>query len=215
MKPRLRFGVLAEDPLFPWHPPVKAAVLQTADLLRAQGHEVVDLTPQQCLVGESYDVASQMFGLDKTPARILADGGEPLVPSLLYIREAVRGIRFDRSFLPDTRKIKDGLERLSILNVKRSEIQEAWREVWVGFQLDAVIGPAAQNTAVEHDMYALAPYTCIFNLLDVSNDEFSRVTNTSLTVFQYPACVVPVGYVKKSDPGEHFEKYFGQFAPPC
>ncbi|ROW02769.1 hypothetical protein VSDG_01721 [Cytospora chrysosperma] len=166
LKSGLKFGVLAEDPLFPWHPPVKAAVAETADLLRAQGHEIVYLTSQQCLVGESYDVASQMFGLDKTVGRIVAESGEPLVPSLLYIREAVRGINFNRSYLRDTRAIKDRLERLSILNVKMSDIQEAWRKLWVEYRLDAVVGPGAQNTAVEHDMYALAPYTCLFNLLD-------------------------------------------------
>lgn len=196
LKSGLKFGVLAEDPLFPWHPPVKVAVATTADLLRAQGHEVVYLTSQQCLVGESYDVASQMFGLDKTVGRIVAESGEPLVPSLLYIREAVRGINFDRSYLRDTRAIKDRLERLSILNVKMSDIQEAWRKLWVEYRLDAVVGPGAQNTAVEHDMYALAPYTCLFNLLD------------------YPACVVPVGHVKTPDPADSFVKLPGQFAPP-
>lgn len=215
LKPVLRFGVLAEDPLFPWHPPVKAAVTDTADLLRSQGHEVVYLTSQQCLVGESYDVASQMFGLDKTAARILADSGEPLVPSLLYIREAVRGVSFDRSYLRDTRAIKDRLERLSILNVKMSEIQESWREVWAECRLDAVVGPGAQNTAVEHDMYALAPYTCLFNLLDVSGCNLPWDTSILLTTSKYPACVVPVGHVKESNSEDSFVKLSGQFAPPC
>lgn len=179
--------MLAEDPLFPWHPPVKAAVADTAALLRAHGHDVVYLTPEQCLVGESYDVASQMFGLDKTSARLLTDSGEPMVPSLLYIREAVRGLSFNRTFLPDTRAVKDKLERLSILNVKRAEIQETWRKVWVGCRLDAVIGPGAQNTAVEHDMYALAPYTCLFNLLDVSIIcNGPKITGILLT------CLIPV-----------------------
>lgn len=167
-KPKLRFGVLAEDPLLPWHPPVKKAVSDTANLLRAQGHEIVSLTAQECLTAASYDVATQLFGLDKTSAGILSKGGEPLVPSLVYIREAMKEVKFDRGFLPDTRGIKDGLERLSILNVKRYEIQDLWKKTWVARGLDAVIGPGAQNTAVEHDMYALAPYTCLFSFLDVS-----------------------------------------------
>ncbi|KUI63179.1 Acetamidase [Cytospora mali] len=187
---------VGEDPLFPWHPPIKGAVADVANLLRAQGHDIVYLTSQQCLIGQGYDVASQIFGLDKTAAQLVKKSGEPLVPSMLYIREAVRGVKFDRSFLPDTRTIKDGLDRLSVLNVKRSEIQEAWRKVWEKYRLDAVIGPGAQNTAVEHDMYALAPYTCLFNLLD------------------YPACVIPVGRVKIADSGGSFTKSPGQFAPP-
>lgn len=171
-KSKLRFGVLAEDPLLPWHPPVKKAVSDTADLLRAQGHEIVPLTAQECLTAASYDVATQLFGLDKTSAEILAKGGESLVPSLVFIREAMKEVKFDRNFLPDTRAIKDGLERLSILNVKRYEIQDLWKKTWVTRGLDAVIGPGAQNTAVEHDMYALAPYTCLFSFLDVSATEF-------------------------------------------
>lgn len=170
-KSKLRFGVLAEDPLLPWHPPVKKAVSDTADLLRAQGHEIVPLTAQECLTAASYDVATQLFGLDKTSAEILAKGGESLVPSLVFIREAMKEVKFDRNFLPDTRAIKDGLERLSILNVKRYEIQDLWKKTWVTRGLDAVIGPGAQNTAVEHDMYALAPYTCLFSFLDVSTME--------------------------------------------
>lgn len=171
-KAKLRFGVLAEDPLLPWHPPVKKAVSDTADLLRAQGHEIVSLTAQECLTAASYDVATQLFGLDKTSAEILAKGGEPLVPSLVFIREAMKEVKFDRDFLPDTRAIKDGLERLATLNVKRYEIQDLWKKMWVARGLDAVIGPGAQTTAVEHDMYALAPYTCLFSFLDVSFIEF-------------------------------------------
>ena len=171
-KGKLRFGVLAEDPLLPWHPPVKKAVSDTADLLRAQGHEIVSLSAEECLTAASYDVATQLFGLDKTSAEILAKGGEPLVPSLVLIRDAMKEVKFDRNFLPDTRTLKDGLERLSLLNVKRYEIQDLWKKMWVARGLDALIAPGAQTTAVEHDMYALAPYTCLFSFLDVSANEF-------------------------------------------
>ncbi|KAI3394262.1 hypothetical protein diail_2965 [Diaporthe ilicicola] len=195
-KSKLRIGVLAEDPLLPWHPPVKKAVSDIAGLLRAQGHETVSLTAQECLTAASYDVATQLFSLDKTSAEILAKGGEPLVPSLVYIRDAMKEVKWDRERLPDTRSLKDGLERLSFLNVKRYEIQDLWKKTWVGHGLDAVIGPGAQTTAVEHDMYALAPYTCLFSLLD------------------YPACVIPVGRVANPSPAESLTKAPGQTVPP-
>lgn len=214
MNSRFRFGVLAEDPLFPWHLPVKIAVTDTVQSLRAQGHDVVYLTPEECLIAASYDVASQIFGMDKTSVQLLKSSGEPMVPSLLRIREAIRGVSFDRDFVPDTRAIKDGLERLSLLNVKRSEIQEAWRKVWEDHRLNAVIGPGAQNT-VEHDMYALAPYTCLFNFLDVGGCLLAWRPNTLLTISQYPACVLPVGHVEKINPGDDFARATGQFAPPC
>lgn len=215
-KSKLRFGILAEDPLLPWHPPVKKAVSDTADLLRAQGHEIVPLTAQECFTAASYDVATQLFSLDKTSAEILAKGGEPLVPSLVYIRGAMKEVKFDRDFLPDTRAIKDGLERLSILNTKRYEIQDLWKKMWVARGLDAVIGPGAQTTAVEHDMYALAPYTCLFSFLDVSAIEFRSSCEVKwLTSRQYPACVVPVGRVENPSPAESLVKRPGQTVPPC
>jgi amidase len=215
-KTKLRFGVLAEDPLLPLHPPVRKAVSDTADLLRSQGHEIVPLTAQECLTAASYDVATQLFGLDKTSAEILAKGGEPLVPSLVFIRDAMKEVKFDRDFLPDTRTIKDPLQRLSLLNVKRYEIQDLWKKMWVARGLDAVIGPGAQTTAVEHDMYALAPYTCLFSFLDVSAIVFEpSVENQWLTPKQYPACVIPVGRVENPSPAESVVKRPGQTVPPC
>jgi amidase len=169
---KLRFGVVAEDPLLPLHPPVKKAVSDTADLLRSQGHEIVPLTAEECMTAAVYDVATQLFSLDKTSAETLVKGGEPLVPSLVFIRDAMREVKWDRSLLPDTRSIEDPLERLSFLNMKRYEIQDRWKKMWVARGLNAVIGPGGQTTAVEHDMYALAPYTCLFNFLDVSHHRF-------------------------------------------
>lgn len=170
-KPRLKFGLLAEDPLFPLHPPVKHALAAAAELLRAAGHETVALGAREGLVAPSYDVAAQMFGLDKTSAATVLRGGEPFVPSLASVRSAMREVRFDRRVVPDARAVAaaaaDGLERLSLLNLKRAEIQEAWRRVWREHELDAVVGPGAQNTAVEHDQYGPAPYTGLANFLDV------------------------------------------------
>lgn len=165
--PKLRFGVLAEDPAFPLHPVVKNALAEAVDLLKKEGHEIVALTSRDGLVCPIWDVAMQMFGLDKASLETVIKAGEPIINSIAVSRDSMRDIKWDRSLVPDTREIEDGLERFAVLNVKRAEFQEAWRKVWVDKQLDAVIGPPAQNTAVEHDQYGLAPYTCIWNFLDV------------------------------------------------
>lgn len=166
-KPRLRFGVLAEDPLFPVHPPVRKAVADAANLLKRKGHEIVTLTPEECVLAVSWDAAMQTFSLDRTSFETVVRGGEPFIPSIVAIRDSMRGINFDRDRLPDTRVIEGGLERLAILNVERSRIQEAWREIFLQHQLDAVIGPGASNTAIEHDQFGPAPYTGFVNFLDV------------------------------------------------
>lgn len=169
----LRFGLLAEDPIFPLHPPVRHALADAAARLRAAGHDVVPLSAAEGLVAPSYDVATQMFALDRTSAATVLRGGEPFVPSLAAARAAMREVRFDRAAVPDTRAMggaADGLARLSILHQKRAGIQEAWLGTWRGRGLDAVIGPGAQNTAVEHDQYGPAPYTALANFLDVGRE---------------------------------------------
>lgn len=167
LKSKLRFGVLAEDPLFPLQPHVVKGLAEAVGQLRAQGHEVVALAPEEGNVARGWDVAMQLFGLDKSSIDIVLRAGEPFIHSIVAGRDQVRGVQFDRAFLPDTREIADGLERLALLNVKRAELQEGWRATFARHGLDAVVAPSAPNSAIEHDTFGPAPYTCLLNLLDV------------------------------------------------
>lgn len=164
---KLRLGVLPEDPSYPLHPPVRNAVSQAVARLRAEGHVLVDLDPKECLVAGINDVGWNLFGFDKTASRIVNDAGEPPIPSRQRIVEEIKRLKPD--FLPDLAGLGD-LEKLAAVNMKRAEAVEDWRRVWQSHRLDAVIGPAAQNTAVQHDMYGLAPYTCFLNVLNVSHN---------------------------------------------
>ncbi|KAF3771320.1 amidase [Cryphonectria parasitica EP155] len=213
-KQPLRLGLLAEDPLFPLHPTVRNTLAEAADRLRRAGHEIVPLTSQEGLVAPSYDAAFQMFGLDRTAMNTVARGGEPFVGSIVASRGVMREVQWDRTVVPDTRTMRkkkeeeeeeggngggggteDRLGRLAVLHVKRAEMQEAWRRVWVGRRLDAVVGPGAQSTAVEHDQYGAAPYTGLWNFLD------------------YPACVLPFGRATKAHLSGTFEKKAGSTGP--
>lgn len=167
VRPKLRFGVLAEDPLFPLQPHVKNGIAEVVGQLKAKGHEVISLTTEEGNVSKSWDVAMQIFGLDKSSVEIVLQSGEPFINSILTGREQTRGIQFDREFLPDTRTIEDGLDKLALLNVKRSQLQDGWRETFIRHGLDAVVAPGASITAIEHDEYGPAPYTCLLNFLDV------------------------------------------------
>lgn len=167
VKPTLRFGVLAEDPLFPLQPHVKKGIAEVASQLQAQGHEMVPLTADEGHVARSWDVAMQIFGLDKSSVATVLKSGEPFIPSIVAARGQTRGIQFDRDFLPDTRTIEDGLDKLALLNIKRVQLQESWRATFVRRGLDAVVAPGAPNTAIEHDEYGPAPYTALLNFLDV------------------------------------------------
>ncbi|UNI16476.1 Amidase [Purpureocillium takamizusanense] len=194
---KLRLGLLAEDPVFPLHPPVRKAVAEAVRLLEAAGHEVVRLTVEEGQMATAAQVAWHLFALDDGPARTVAAAGEPPIPSLLCMAERVSGL--DMSFVADVpaAAVDGGLKRLAALNVKRHEIEDRWRRVWVERgPLDGVVAPSAQNTAVEHDEYGAPPYTLLLNVLD------------------YPACVIPFGRADESTSAEPFELAEGQTAPP-
>lgn len=172
IKPKLRFGVLAEDPIYPLHPPVKKALSDAAKLLKSQGHEVVYLRPEEGRIADAYDVSFKLFSLDSTAARVVAEGGEPPIPSWINLLTAFQKI--PNKFVPDLSSFSSW-QKLSILNGKRAELADSWRRVWVDHQLDAVLSPVARHTAVEHDTWAIFAYSVLINLLDVS--ESSRVVS--------------------------------------
>ncbi|UPK92687.1 hypothetical protein LCI18_003622 [Fusarium solani-melongenae] len=189
---RLRLGVLPEDPSYPLHPPVRNAISQAVAKLRAEGHILVDLDPQECLIDGINDVAWGFFAFDNTASRIVTDAGEPVIPSRQRIADELKRLKSD--YLPDLTGLSD-LDKLATLNIKKAAAVEGWRRIWQSHRLDAVIGPSAQNTAVQHDLYGVPPYTCFLNVLN------------------YPACIIPFGNAKQA-PGEDFALKSGQAGPP-
>jgi amidase len=161
---KLTIGVLAEDPTYPLHPPVRNAVSQAVAKLRASGHILVELSAEECRIAELSEIAWGFFGLDDTAARLVAEAGEPPIPSRDRIASAFKHVAV--THLPDISKLSP-LERLAFLNVKRTAALESWRRVWERHGLDAVVGPAAQNTAVKHDGFTTVPYTVFLNVLNV------------------------------------------------
>lgn len=164
--PKLRLGLISENPLFPLHPPIKETMEKAVQILQSHGHDVVALDAAECHVAAAGEVARGILTLDKTWAKSITSSGEPFIPSLRAMSKELRGIEL--SFLPDL-SVMDGLQRFETLQTKRAEIAEAWRKLWVKHQLDAVISPVAQHTAVEHDAFGYQAYTAVLNLLDVSS----------------------------------------------
>lgn len=162
---KLRFGILAEDPKFPLHLPVRRAVAEAVRLLTAAGHEAVYLSPEECCVSQALEVAWTMFNLDDVPLGIVKAGGEQPSPSV--VRTAEMWSKVDQSSLAHLKTLAP-LKQLSALHRRKGQIAEVWHRLWKAHGLDAVVGPAAQSTAVEHDFYGLPPYTVLQNLLDVS-----------------------------------------------
>ncbi|EXJ88869.1 hypothetical protein A1O3_01933 [Capronia epimyces CBS 606.96] len=190
---RLRLGVLPADPLYPLHPPVKRALAEACKKLQAAGHELIELNVSECRVADVTELAGHLFTLAPAAAKAKIDAsGEPVVPSVLRMSGVPQlGDQTLTSSLADL----DSLHKLAALTVKRQEVAEDWRKIWVDNKLDAVISPAAQNTAVAHDTYSWVPYTVLENLLD------------------YPACVIPFGKASKQQDGDAMKIPPGQGGP--
>lgn len=162
---KLRLGVIAEDPAFPLHPPVRKAVADAVSLLQAAGHETVLLSAEECRTAQALQVAWLFFNLNDKASRLVSEAGEDAVPSRGRLLERVKQIP-DWSFVADIPE--SVLDRLAALNLKRVEIRQSWGKIWAKYRLDAVVGPLGQNTAVEHDDFGLPAWGTPLNLLDVS-----------------------------------------------
>ncbi|KAL2867093.1 general amidase GmdB [Aspergillus lucknowensis] len=110
----------------------------------------------------------QYFTLSPPPDHISASG-EPFVPSV-----AKRSSPLFTGPLPVPQDL-DIFTKMAALHNVRQELTDSWRKTFTEYNLDVVLAPGAQNTAVEHDTYGWPPYTALWNLVD------------------YPAIIVPYG----------------------
>jgi amidase len=162
---KLRLGLLGEDLLFPLHPPVKETIDRVVKSLILQGHEIVVLETGECEIPTANIVAGKLLGMDSTPIKLIMSGGEPPVPSMGMFAQQMKSI--DWNITLDLNDM-DPLQQFGTLQNKRAEITNTWRKLWAKHNLDAIISPAAQNTAVEHDGYGWPAYSTFLNVLDVS-----------------------------------------------
>ena len=160
-----KFGMIAEDPLYPLHPPVKRALKEAAHILESKGHEILYLTASEGLVAEATELALAFFMLKVAGPDLIAEGGEPAVTSVVQTRKLMSELA--PNFLKEIDNLT-GIEKLAALNVKRLAVANTWRQLWNKYEFDAVLSPAAQHTALPHDAYGLPPYTVFLNTLDVS-----------------------------------------------
>ncbi|KAL4891091.1 amidase signature domain-containing protein [Aspergillus ambiguus] len=195
IKPRLRIGVVPEDPAFPLHPPVRRILAEATAKLDRAGHEIIPLSAEECQILAVNAVAWKIFQLDDTALKHVLSTSEPIVPAMHHIKKQGEVLRqFYKSALPDLSHL-DRLGQLAFLNTRRAELRETYRKMWGRLGLDVCISPSAQSTAVPHDTFGLPPYTGFLNTLD------------------YPACVIPFGQVSQLDAPELFKLGDGQIGP--
>lgn len=160
----LTIGVLAEDPKYPLHPPVRRALSTAAGKLAQAGHKIVHLAhhPDHS-ISMSNDLIFRYYAIDpdQTILKVIKDGMEPVVPSLAKMKT-----------FGNLDDIPSGdIRELAEMNRLRAGLLEYWREVFVGNGLDVMLAPPSQCTAVQHDCWNWIPYTAGFNLVDVSKEK--------------------------------------------
>ncbi|KAF4633472.1 hypothetical protein G7Y89_g4647 [Cudoniella acicularis] len=169
-KTSLTIGILAEDPSFPLHPPVRRTINNAAEKLAAAGHKIVYLKYAEATsTSLGSRIAMESFTIDPSATSIqhIIASGEPKIPS----------VTMTLALQPPPKKY--GLLELAQLNVEKFTYREAWRERFQAEELDVVVAPGAQHTAVPHDTYGEPPFTVMWNCLD------------------YPACIIPYGRASK------------------
>ncbi|PWY69388.1 fatty-acid amide hydrolase [Aspergillus eucalypticola CBS 122712] len=170
---QLTIGILPESKDFPLHPPVKRALQTAISALIMKGHHIVYLSETPGIdFAYANRLAFQYFIYGPHTDHIAASG-EPPVTSVARMSSPM----FTGPFPVDM-----GLppfEKIDALHKARKAYAEAWRKTWVENNLDVLLAPGAQNTAVPHDTFGWPPYTVVWNLLD------------------YPACIIPYGKASK------------------
>ncbi|KAL2812981.1 amidase signature domain-containing protein [Aspergillus granulosus] len=194
---KLRIGVIEEHPIFPLHPPVRRTLNTATSVLQAAGHEVIAIPPTESLLIELNEVAMNIFSLDNAAISHVLAHNEPIAPAILHIGTQVERLKsiYTSTIASKLNAITDKMEKYAILNARRAELRDAYRALWVKYDLDACIAPPAQSTAVKHDQFGLAPYTIFLNCLD------------------YPSVVIPFGEVGEADKGVKFALGERQIAP--
>ncbi|CAK7206324.1 hypothetical protein SEUCBS139899_009113 [Sporothrix eucalyptigena] len=182
-KKTLRVGLLPLDPAFPVHPPMKRALQSAIDRLKdVNGIELVPLEYVPSIAVANRQIADY-YSLDPdiTPFKNIEASGEPKIRSVA------------ESPFVSQRNGRLIMDDLYTLNANRAQAMAEWhKNVWIAKNLDALLGPVAETTAMPHDTFGNTPYTTLYNYLD------------------YPSVVIPHGKADKAvDVGEGFVSYKG------
>ena len=154
---KMRIGFFAGDPEYPVHPPVSRVLNEAVKKLTAAGFTVVPLSSTPPMkVG--FELCSDYWSMD--PSKIylqrISSSGEPMINSLVKTLHLVN------------KKPLYTVDELFDINVAKGSYKTLWNRVWADNNLDVILCPGAQNTAVPHDTYGGPVYTCVWNLLEVS-----------------------------------------------
>ncbi|ETS73842.1 hypothetical protein PFICI_14788 [Pestalotiopsis fici W106-1] len=165
---KLRIGVVQNDGIYTPTPPVRRGLQKAVNLLNStDGVETISIDLPSVLEIYRDLVAYMMLLGNNYYQEQFARTGEPVIPSL-----KATGLLS----VPGTT-----LEGFFNLNDRRSKAAKAYLKLFCDNQIDAIIMPPSQHTALPLDCWKTATYTSLWNYLD------------------FPAVVIPVDEVADID----------------
>jgi len=183
----LRIGILAECEKRPLHPVMCRTMSLAADKMKQKGHRMVPIGADQ--IPSLYDVAVlgwTFFLIDpqKTPVKFVTASGEPWVKSI------------SATMVPELQEFEASLDKLWDMILERNKMVATFKALMKDLELDAILMPPYQSTAVPHDTYGFPLYTTIANVLD------------------WPAGSMPFCKASQED-DRPFYREDVQYMPPC
>ena len=157
-KKTMTVGMIMQDPSCPVTPPVARTLRSAVEKLKAAGHHVLVLKAFPSFV-EACELAWKYFDLDneETAYKFISSSGEPWVTSVKKLYTPPPGGRKYRT-----------IEEVYDMNVHRGKFIAQWHDVFMKTGIDVLIAPGAMYTSVPHDEFGYAPYTAMWNLVNVS-----------------------------------------------
>ncbi|KAF7515211.1 hypothetical protein PCG10_003560 [Penicillium crustosum] len=156
----LSFGIMHHDGVVQPQPPVQRAIRLMEEMLRSQGHQIIDWRPPPHKI--AHVIAEETFQMDggADVHAHLALSGEPQPP---------------QCFVAETTYLK--AVEIANLNIRKRQYQKSYLDYWhstssltrSGRPVDAVVCPTAPHAAVIPGRYRHVGYTSFVNVLDLTS----------------------------------------------
>ncbi|KAF2858676.1 putative amidase [Piedraia hortae CBS 480.64] len=152
---KLKVGLMLTDGVVEPHPPIARALRETANKLKAAGHEVVNFqAPFDCWQAMLTTFKLYFQTGAKEARNLMATAKEPAIAALEY---NLRVFECDRE-----------LNATEIFHHSREQARykALFQQAWDAAGIDVLLCPVSPMAAVPHDFCVWWGYTSLFNLLD-------------------------------------------------
>lgn len=168
---KLKLGYFVDTDLLRVTPPVRRAMNEVFEKLKAAGHELVPFTIDEGDGTEFYTLAAQVFAAyDDNVFKLLEESGEPLIGGMEWIT---------------ARKPPTTVGELWGYYVRRQALRVKYHARFLDAQIDGIICPVTGLPSTPHHLGGTNIQACVYTMM--------------FNVLDYSAGVIPYTRVQSSD----------------